>query len=79
MIIQAELKRKQTGCEGDPWPWIRSLSCQASGSGSSAAHCWLTMISSQRTKMPFGTMMTPGTPLILDAEGTDGFLVDPRG
>ena len=25
------------------------------------AHCWLTMISSQRTKMPSGVMMTPGT------------------
>ena len=25
------------------------------------AHCWLTMISSQRTKMPSGTMMTPDT------------------
>ena len=25
------------------------------------AHCWLTMISSQRTKIPSDTMMTPGT------------------
>ena len=40
---------------------IRSLSCQARGSGSSAAHCWLTMISLQRTKTLSGVMMTPGT------------------
>ena len=31
MIIRAELKCKQTGCEADP--------CQARGSSSSAAHC----------------------------------------
>ena len=40
---------------------IRSLSCQARGSGCSAAHCWLTMISLQRTKTLSGVMMTPGT------------------
>ena len=40
---------------------LRSLSCQASGSNSSATHCWPTTISSQKTKMPSDTMMTPGT------------------
>ena len=40
---------------------LRSSNCQAHGSGCSAAHCWLTMISSQRTKMPSGTMRMPGT------------------
>ncbi len=81
MIIQAELKckadrvRRQT-----PVPWIRSSSCQARGFGSSAAHCWLTTISSQRIKMPSGTMSDARhCLLILDAEGTDGFLVDPQG
>ena len=63
MIIQAELKCKQAGCEADPCAVdkVIELPNQARGSGSSAAHCWLTMISSQRTKMPFDTMMTPGT------------------
>jgi hypothetical protein len=38
------------------------------------------MISSQRTKMPSSTMTDAShCLLILDAEGMDGFLVDPQG
>ena len=61
MIIQAELRRKQSEYEGEACSVDKVIELPAHGSSSSAAHCWLTMISSQRTKMPSGVMMTPDT------------------
>ena len=61
MIIQAELRRKQSEYEGEACSVDKVIELPARGSNSSAAHCWLTMISSQRIKTPSGTMMIPDT------------------
>ena len=57
MIIQAELKRKQSEYEGEACVVDKVIDLPPSGFSSSAVLCWWIMISSQRTKMPSGTMM----------------------
>ncbi len=56
-----QLIESGSGTKAKPVLWTRSSSCLSSGFSSSAVPCWWIMISSQRTKTPFSTMMMPGT------------------
>ena len=81
MIIQAELKCKQTGCEGRRLqPWIRSSSCQAQRfkQFSRALLADYDFIAENKNAIRHDEDARHCL-LILDAEGTDGFLVDPQG
>ncbi len=44
MIIQAELRRKQSGYEGEACAVDKVIELPARGFSSSAARCWLTTI-----------------------------------
>ena len=60
MIIQAELKCKQTGCEAEPCAVDKVIELP-SQRFQQFSRALLTMISSQRIKTPSGTMRMPGT------------------
>ena len=61
MIIQAELKRKQSEYEGETCTVDKVIELPAQRFQQFSRACWRIMISSQRTKMLSDTMMTPGT------------------
>ena len=79
MIIQAELKCKQTGCEADPCAVdkvieLPSLRFQQFSRALLADYDFIA-----ENKNVIRRDDARHCLLILDAEGTDGFLVDPQG
>ena len=60
MIIQAELRRKQSEYEGEPCAVDKVIELP-NQRFQQFSRALLTMISSQRTKPPSDVMMTPGT------------------
>ena len=80
MIIQAELKCKQTGCEADPCAVdkVIELPSQRFQQFSRALLADYDFIAENKNAIRHDTDSRHCL-LILDADGTDGFLVDPQG
>ncbi len=80
MIIQAELKCKQTGCEADPCAVdkVIELPSQRFQQFSRALLADYDFIAENKNAIRHDEDARHCL-LILDAEGTDGFLVDPQG
>ena len=80
MIIQAELKCKQTGCEEDPCAVDRVIELPSPRfqQFSRALQADYDFIAENKNAIRHDGD-TRHCLLILDAEGTDGFLVDPQG
>ena len=80
MIIQAELKCKQTGCEADPCAVdkVIELPSQRFRLFSRALLADYDFIAENKNAVRRDDDARHCL-LILDAEGTDGFLVDPQG
>ena len=80
MIIQAELKCKQTGCEADPCAVdkVIELPSQRFQQFSRALLADYDFIAENKNAIRHDDDSRHCL-LILDAEGTDGFLVDPQG
>ena len=80
MIIQAELKCKQTGCEADPCAVDKVIELQ-SPRFQQFSHALLAdydFIAENKNAIRHDDDSRHCL-LILDAEGKDGFLVDPQG
>ena len=80
MIIQAELKCKQTGCEADPCAVdkVIELSSSRFQQFSRALLADYDFIAENKNAIWHDEDARHWL-LILDAEGTDGFLVEPQG
>ena len=80
MIIQAELKYKQTGCEADPCAVdkVIELPSPQFKQFSRALLADYDFIAENKNAIRHDDESRHCL-LILDAEGTDGFLIDPRG
>ena len=80
MIIRAELKCKQTGCEADPCAVdkVIELPAQRFQQFSRALLADYDFIAENKNAIRHDTDSRHCL-LILDADGTDGFLVDPQG
>ena len=80
MIIRAELKCKQTGCEADPCAVdkVIELPSQRFRQFSRALLADYDFIAENKNAIRHDDDARHCL-LILDADGTDGFLVDPQG
>ena len=80
MIIQAELKCKQTGCEADPCAVDKVIELPSSRfqQFSRALLADYDFIAENKNAIRHDEDARHCL-LILDADGTDGFLVDPQG